>query len=90
MAEKLSTQVVVGDVILLSEDDCSKLPNVSPGKYVVEDVRDLGGRTVKTRMLNRDGTFNLDNPTAKFHQCPGYRDSVQAIRVVGHMQRIFV
>lgn len=86
----MSTSVNVGDVIQLSEDDCLQLQNVSPGTYVVEDVRDLGGRTVQARKLNKNGTYRVDNPFVKFHQCPGYRDSVDVIKVVGRMTRIFV
>ena len=79
-----------GDVIHLLEDDCSKLVGASSGKYVVEDARDAGGWTVYVTKLRSDGTYRVGNPMVKFHQCPGYNDSLDHIKVVGSMTRIFV
>ncbi len=82
-------QVITGDVILLDYDECAILGTVSPGEYVVEDAMDNGGWMVQARQLNLR-IYNPEGQFIRFHQCPGYTNSLPSIKVVGHMKRIFI
>lgn len=87
--EQKKDQVITGDVILLDNDECTILGDVQSGAYVVEDARDSGGWLVQARKLNL-GKYDSDGQSIRFHQCPGYTNSLLSIKVIGHMQRIFV
>lgn len=86
-----SDHVGIGDVILIQTGE-HRILGVPKGEYVVEDARQRGGWTVTARKLTSKGKYISNNPSIRFHQCSGYKDSLigNLILVTRRMKRVFV
>ncbi len=86
----VKTRLMMGDVIILDDDECELVGATCPGKYLVEDAMESGGWFVQACKLDSDDKYCEENQPIAFHQCDGYKNVLKRARVVGCMQRVFV
>lgn len=85
----LSTQVSVGAIILLSDDE-TQILSCSSGEYVVEEAEFRCGWYVRARKLDKVGRYKGSNEEVQFYQDSGYLKYLPRVRVVGKMKKTFV